>query len=149
MAPKSLLKSGTRRKNPTRCEKVSEFLNCSLAAAPRRLLTPNSSTITFSGFPTLSKPLFLLCEIESEWQFLMKRAQLCVWRYLFCFKTLLQIDSGQKVWKLLPKVPKSIAHVVKNEVRVKSVFYQNLCSSLGFLIGIFKKICGFCSKKSS
>ena len=149
MAPKSLLKSGTRRKNPTRCEKVSEFLNCSLAAAPRRLLTPNSSTITFSGFPTSSKPWFLLCEIESEWQFLMKRAQLCVWRYLFCFKTLLQIDSGQKVWKLLPKVPKSIAHVVKNEVRVKSVFYQNLCSSLGFLIGIFKKICEFCSKKSS
>jgi len=97
MTDKSLLKSGTRRKNPTRCKKEWKSLNSSVAAEPVRLLTPNSSTITFSGFPTLSKPLFLLCEIESEWQFLMKRAQLCVWRYLFCFKTLLQIDSGQKV----------------------------------------------------
>ena len=40
IASKSLLKSGTRRKKLTWCKKVWEYLNCSVARIPGRLLTP-------------------------------------------------------------------------------------------------------------
>ena len=70
-----------------------------------------------------------------------------IWAYVLCFKNIVQIDFQRKVRKWLPKVPKSFAHVIKNHVHLKTVFSQNLCSSLWFSIGFEWKIHGIPIKK--
>ena len=72
-----------------------------------------------------------------------------IWAYVLCFKNIVQIDFQRKERKWLPKVPKSVAHVIKNHVRMKAVFSQNLCSSLWFSIGFEWKIYQISMKKSS